>query len=259
MSKIKDLTGQRFGSLIALEPTNERSGKNVIWKCICDCGNIINTSGGSLGTGGTKSCGCSRIADLTGQKFGRLTVILQSGKGVYSNVLWLCKCDCGNEITVKSNSLNTNHTKSCGCLQRDQVTTHGMTKSPEYSVWHGMLQRCSNPNNDSYAYYIGRDITVCDRWINSFENFYADMGPRPSPDYSIDRIDNNGNYEPGNCKWSTPEEQANNRRDNLLFTHKNKQYTILQLAEEYNINPINVRNRLNRGWSVEEAIESSVK
>lgn len=154
-----------------------------------------------------------KINDLTGQVFGRLTVIEKcSTRG---NTQYLCQCECGTERVVRLCSLISGCTKSCGCLAREMVsernTTHGMYGTPTYNSWNGMKDRCLNPNSNGYKDYGGRGITICDRWLESFENFYSDMGEKPKG-LSIERIDNDGNYEPLNCMWATQEQQIQNRK-----------------------------------------------
>ncbi|EKD89559.1 MAG: hypothetical protein ACD_33C00045G0026 [uncultured bacterium] len=206
------------------------------------------------------------VKNLVDNKFGRLTVIYDSGKRTSGRmIIWTCKCDCGNIINVCTGSLNSGNTKSCGCLQKDYVSntgknniTHGLSNTLIYKNWSDIIQRCNNPNNPAYIYYGARGIKICDKWLQSFEAFYTDMGVKPSSHHSIDRKDNNGNYEPNNCKWSTQEEQCNNKSNNVILNYKGKKYTISQLAKEYNISYSKLHQRLRCGWSLEDAIETSI-
>lgn len=162
--------------------------------------------------------------DLKGKKFNRLFVTEESTERTNSKeVQWICKCDCGNIALVRTSCLKSGHTKSCGCLQsevaKNEQTTHGLRYSQEYKSWAHAKKRCYNEKTASYKHYGGRGIKMCDRWLNSFENFYEDMGPKPSSEHSLDRYPNNetGNYEPGNCRWGTDEQQYRNRRSNRWF------------------------------------------
>lgn len=175
----------------------------------------------------------SRI-DLTGQKFNRLQVIKFSHTGSAKNAHWRCVCDCGKTTTVNSNKLRRGQTRSCGCLRRESVAenlggkvTHGMHKSPEYYAWGGMIQRCTNPKAKYYNDYGGRGIDVCERW-RKFENFFADVGFRPAPGLTLDRIENNKNYEPGNVRWATRSTQQRNRRK----TQAIQNFTSKELLDE---------------------------
>lgn len=151
--------------------------------------------------------------DLSGQRYGSLVGISRAAiknKRTY----WNCRCDCGSDCVVDAGHLRSGHTTSCGCVRRATIGNlkHGQSKSLEYLIWNGMRQRCSNPKNSHFRYYGGRGIRVCDQWQASFENFIADMGAKPSPKHTIDRINNEGNYEPGNCRWATYSQQNKNRR-----------------------------------------------
>ena len=217
MSKMIDLTDQVFGRL-TVKSRAENKGSQTFWNCLCECGKQVPVNAYHLRTGRTQSCGCNRkgkpVTDLTDKVFGRLTVkSLSNQRTNQGGARWKCDCECGNPTVVAAGNLTSGAVRSCGCLAKEAQktngkvnnTTHGKSGTSEYNIWHGMKQRCLNPKNKGFPNYGGRGITVCDRWINSFENFYEDMGPRPSLEHSIDRKENNGNYEPGNCHWTTEE------------------------------------------------------
>jgi hypothetical protein len=193
--------------------------------------------------------------DLTGQPFGRLTVIGKCGTDKSRRTIWKCQCICGRLKNAIRRDLESGHTKSCGfyrndCL-RDRILNHGKSDSPEYNIWQLMKNRCLNPKDKSFEHYGGRGITVCDRWLESFENFYVDMGQRPSPNHTLDRIEVNGPYSPNNCQWASQEQQANNTTRNVFISHLNKTQTLAQWSVELEINYKTLNNRYNRGWSIE--------
>lgn len=194
-----------------------------------------------------------RLVDLTGKKFGRLTV-LHRAKNKKEKVAWLCKCSCGNEIEINSESLKRGLTKSCGCLRselsRDRRKTHGHTlfgeETPEYKSWLSMFSRCRCKKGVTYKNYGARGIKVCIRW-NKFENFYKDMGDRPEGT-SLDRINNNKGYSPKNCRWATNKEQARNKRNNRKINIKGKIYTLIELAELTGKHRETIRKWLKNGY-----------
>lgn len=171
------------------------------------------------------------------------------------------QCKCGNKFIASITKVKTLHTKSCGCLVSKKLaemnTIHGMTNSNEYHAWEGLIQRCTNPNNPKYPKWGGRGIKVCDRWVNSFENFFEDMGKRPSKNHSLDRFPNNdGHYELTNCRWANRQEQANNRRSNFIVEYKGQKEPLKKLTDLYGLRYSIVIQRIKKlGWSVSDAFE----
>ena len=206
------------------------------------------------------------LRNLQGLRFGRLVV---TGRASSANrmVRWHCRCDCGSLLRIViGQSLRRGATLSCGCLLAQRAAegklTHGQSRGvSEYGIWLSMRARCRNPKNTSYPNYGGRGISVCARW-DSFEAFLADVGPRPSPEHSIDRFpDNDGNYEPGNVRWATRVEQARNRRDSSRsrwITHDGRTQTLTQWARETGIRIFTIQSRLNLGWSAGRALTAPV-
>lgn len=192
-------------------------------------------------------------SNLSGQKFNRLTVIEYVGQSK-----WLCLCDCGNKVSVVTSHLKNGHTRSCGCYQTDVQTKHGASFDKTYRVWISMRSRCRNPNDRAYPNYGGRGIKVCERW-EDYSTFLSDMGLPPDERMQIDRTDNNGNYEPGNCKWVYQLDNLNNRRNNVRIEYNGRTQTIAQWAAELGIHYRTLNNRINRGWSVERAFTEPVE
>jgi hypothetical protein len=208
---------------------------------------------------GIVSARLPRSNDLTGQRFGSLTVLGFShasadGRG---RRYWRCVCDCGNEAAIRGDSLKGGGTVSCGCALMKKLRTHGHAPirkaSPTYRSWNRMRARCLKPTATQWKHYGGRGITVCKRW-ESFENFLADMGERPSLKHSIDRIDNSGNYEPGNCRWATMQEQCNNRRSSRMIEYDGVTMSLADWARKVGIKYQLLLQRLNRGWSAQDAL-----
>lgn len=199
--------------------------------------------------------------DLEGKSFGRLIVTSYAGR-LKNRTYWNAICDCGNERKFAAGNLSNGSTKSCGCLQREltasRSSTHGESrKTREYKIWGGMIQRCDNSNSKAFRHYGGRGISVCRRW-KKYENFLADMSRSPSPEHSLDRINNNGNYEPENCRWATWNEQARNRKTNKLLEYNGKSQCLAAWAEELGINYGTLNGRLKRGMTVERAFTQPV-
>ena len=193
--------------------------------------------------------------DLIGKRFGKLIVVSYFGKkGRYIN--WNTKCDCGGEKVVSRGHLRSGRTKSCGCINKlmmtKRMTIHGNYYTPSYRIWKSMISRCTYPTNISYKNYGGRGITVCNRWMDSFKNFYHDMGDVPR-NMTLERVDNNKNYNPDNCKWATDKEQANNRRSNNILSYNGRSMNISQWAIVLNIKRKTLSWRIHNGWSIQRA------
>jgi hypothetical protein len=167
----------------------------------------------------------------------------------------VCICACGNKnLVIRFDSLKSGVTRSCGCYHREQNKTHGLTSNEHYNRWSHILDRCNNPNSPAYKDYGGRGIKVCDRW-HDVRLFIEDLPDGYEPGLEIDRIDNNGNYEPGNVKWSTKKENGRNKRNNVLLTYNGQTKTITEWAEEYNIHHVTIKDRIDKqGFTVEQAL-----
>lgn len=194
--------------------------------------------------------------DLTGKRFGRLLVKEYAG-AINKRTMFRAICDCGKEKLVRSEVLLRGETRSCGCLKKELnlklFTRHGESKKPIHNIWCTMHARCKNPNNGMYHRYGGRGIKVCERW-HDFENFKADMGPRPSTKHSIDRIDNNGPYSPENCRWATQKEQGANTSKNRRLTLNGVTKTMGQWTEYLGLSEDTISRRMKKGWPIEDVL-----
>jgi len=205
------------------------------------------------------------MEDITGKRFGRLVVKEFVGRNKKYQSIYLCLCDCGNMREVKGFRLKNGETKSCGCLHKEVTSTinykHGNCKkekrTSEYQVWNQMIQRCHNINNKRFPHYGGRGIKVCDRWRYSFENFLEDMGKKPGKEYSIDRTDNNGNYEPGNCRWATQKEQCKNTRKNVWLECDGIKMIKVDWQRELGVSNVFIDKRLKKNIPFSEVVRQA--
>lgn len=201
--------------------------------------------------------------DLTGLPFGRLTALTRVPESGLSR--WICDCACGTTgiIVLASNLLRGNNTQSCGCLRKEVTTRrmykHGMANTPEHKTWWNMRHRCLEPENHTYPRYGGRGITICDSWKDSFEQFFSDMGPRPSPKHTLERKNNSLGYSKDNCVWETRQVQVRNMRSNRLLTYNGKTQCIAAWTEELRLPQCLISSRLQRGWSIERTLTTPVQ
>lgn len=209
----------------------------------------------------------ANLIDLTGQRFGKLTVISKdedyirpSGKREHR---YLCRCECGREVTVIKSNLIRN-TRSCGCLKGKYISaskiTHGMSNSRLYQIWQNMKNRCYNPNVDRYNRYGGRGIKVCDEWKDNFQTFYEwSMNHGYSDNLSIDRKDVNGNYTPDNCRWISMDKQADNKSNSRIFEYNGEAHTVSEWSKILDISRDIIWNRIKRGWDIERVFTQPIR
>lgn len=206
------------------------------------------------------------MTDPVGRQFDRLFVLAELGairRRGHADRQFLCVCDCARQTIVSLSGLRTRHSRSCGCLQREHAAEtgrskrrHGMSKHATYRLWQGMLNRCRNPEVDAFENYGGRGISVCDRWL-IFEHFLADIGPRPSSQHSLDRENNDGNYEPSNVRWATATEQARNQRSSVWIEAFGERKTRAEWAALTGISAHAIMRRINSGWDIEVALTAT--
>lgn len=211
-----------------------------------------------------------QFIDETGNKYGRLTILSFSNFKAESNgrrPYWNCQCECGETVQRSSHSMKSGRTSSCGCLRREMTvkrnTTHGQAvrkqQTDEYNTWCEIIKRTTNPKCSQYPDYGGRGIAMCPEWRNSFESFLAEVGKKPSKLHSINRINNEKSYEPGNCCWSTRAEQNRNKRNNVMITHDGVTMCAADWCEKTKIKVPTFHSRLNRGWSFKKTITTPVR
>lgn len=210
----------------------------------------------------------SKKIDLTGRRFGRLVVLYECDERKNRQVVWHCRCDCGNEVDIRGSDLTSGRTTSCGCYQRERAAeaniVHGMNRQgerhPVYRTWSHMLQRCENPSRKCYKDYGGRGITVCSEWHDFIPFRDWALANGWGKGLTLDRIDNDGNYEPGNCRWTTRKEQARNRRSNRLITFNSKTQTLVEWAEEVGVKLNTLHDRIDTyHWPIERALTEPIR
>lgn len=236
-----DLTGKTFGKLTALSKAKSLDFGDSIthstWLCVCECGKEVIVETQKLRSGHTQSCGCNRGIDwVPGRRFGKLVTVKNLGGRT-----WELLCDCGHKRIA--HATNIHKLTSCGCSNKpNHNQTHGMTRTREYYAWYNAKKRCFWKKGSRYQDYGGRGITMCDEWKNSFEAFFSYMGKCPDG-YQLDRINNDGNYEPGNCRWATRTTQSRNKQKTLYFNRR----SIKDIAAERGINYYTLRAAYQRG------------
>lgn len=201
-----------------------------------------------------------KYKNIEGIRFSKLIAVERVGTDIHRHSIWKCICDCGNETYVTLNQLISGKTKSCGCLHtKHGLTSKGMPRR-EFNIWRNMIDRTSNPNSKDFNRYGKRGISVCDEWRNSFKKFYDWANANGySDNLTIDRINNDGNYEPSNCRWATVKTQSNNKRNNVLLNFNNETHTLTQWSEILKIKPETITSRLNRGWNIKESLTAPLK
>lgn len=201
-----------------------------------------------------------------GQRYSRLVVLAHAGRSRAGKLLWQCLCDCGSTCVAPTGALRSGNTKSCGCLSRERAaqrayersTTHGLSGHPLYHTWSHMISRCTDPSNADFGNYGGRGISVCERWLvgqggmSGLECFIADVGDRPKGT-SLDRVNNNGNYEPKNCRWASRSVQSRNKRTNIVVRVEGKKLCLKDACEAVGANYSTVQYRIRNGMSFNEA------
>lgn len=265
MGRVLNLKGSIFGRLTAVECVGKDKSNRALWRCVCECGNEKIVTSGNLRSGNVQSCGClakesaaiigrAGAIDLTGQRFGRLVVLRREETLKRGVSRWLCQCDCGEQTVTTTGALRSGLTRSCGCLHREAAreqglksATHGLTETRLYRVWSNMKTRCYNKRNRNYARWGARGITVCDEWRSNFQAFYDwAMANGYEDGLTIDRIDNDKGYSPDNCRWATPEQQANNTRSVRFIEFRGESHSLHEWSRILGIRTETLFYRLKR-------------
>lgn len=266
--------GSKFGHLTIESLSDTDRHHFVCVNCRCDCGKIVNRIYHYLIIAEKSSCGCMKnlsikknnvdYREYIGKKFNFLTILSDMNtKDHAGSRLFECECECGKVVPRAVSKVVNGSVKSCGCMQAHIVSPegeivnsnfrHGMCGSDVYSTWNSMIGRCTNPKYDSWNNYGGRGITVCDRWL-LFDNFYEDMGDRPLPGLSLERVDNDAGYSPENVVWANSNTQARNKRNTLFLSLNGKRKSLAEWAEITGFKPMTIRKRMVSGWSDEETL-----
>lgn len=267
MSKMIDLTGMQFGNLIVVRRWNNTKYGKATWVCKCSCGNELVVGGTELRSGKRLDCGHHFVAwnfvDLTGKRFGRLTVIERAENYKGCQTQWKCKCDCGNETIVRAMYLKNGGTKSCGCLKAETIKTaslkHGMSGTRLWRIWNNMHSRCEQKNSSQFYRYGDRGISVCKEWseFKPFMEWALSSGYKEN--LTIDRIDFDGNYCPENCRWVTKAEQNRNKSSNHFITIDGETKILADWARESGLDSKLIGRRLKEGWDAKRAVFQPVR
>jgi len=255
---LHDLTGRRFGMWTVVRRSDVSSSGKTMWLCVCNCGTARDVASGSLTAHRhpSRSCGCVWVGDLAGRAFGALTVVSEDTK-IGKGRGWLCHCQCGSLVNRSTGQLRAGRGLSCSDCRRVALgeSSNGGTK--EYRAYRAMKDRCTNKRGSAYHHYGGRGIRVCDEWTHSYRAFLSHIGRAPTPAHTIDRIDVNGNYEPGNVRWATPTEQGANRRCRVIVEFNGRSMSCPEWERMLGLPRNSVRARLAKGAELSRVLGAS--
>lgn len=257
---VKDFTGQKFGMLTAVRNSGRKIGNAFVWEWRCDCGSHHEALPSHVRSGSTISCGCYRDSKslAAGQRYGRLVSVEIVGRNRHQHRIWKWKCDCGNYHLSPDYPVKQGRVVSCGCYHREQSrarsVTHDQHKTRTYRAWIALKARVGGKDDVSIEHYVNRGITVSPEWASDFPAFLADMGECPAG-MSIERINNDGNYEAGNCRWATQREQLANTRRTIRIQFKGQERCLKHACQESGIGYSCVRSRIRRGYDAQQAFD----